>query len=453
MKRKFAAFLSILLVMGYLAGCGNAKGTEDASQSKPKEADTSSAESAAKEVSEAEKGSTDQNSKEPVTNHLFHQKQEAQETFAQIIDAFQEEYPYVTVEQEIVTNDPASILRARVATDETPDIFQGALDTMDIASGGYIMDLAGEPFLDNINKEVLNDSSFTDGDGHVWALPIDGSCEGIFYNKDIFNQLDLTPPTTLSELDHVIEVLEKNKITPFALGFKDSWTIKPITLVVVSPAIYAKQDDWNDLKTSGQTTFADTPEWKTTFDILKKVYEHGNTKTAFDTDYNGACNMIAQGEAAMMVQGLWALEPIKSMNADINLGMMAMPVSENPEDTKLFQFPDFGLSISSNTKHPEECNLFLEYLTRQDTAALWCSSSMLFSAIKNVSVDFDPLAADVNSYIDSGMICTQADRGWPTAFQTEYESSLSEFILGHDSLENILARLDTAWDTAVKAAQ
>ena len=445
MKRKFAAFLSILLVMGYLAGCGNAKGTEDASQSKPKEADTSSAESAAKEVSEAEKGSTDQNSKEPVTIHLFHQKQEAQETFAQIIDAFQEEYPYVTVEQEIVTNDPASILRARVATDETPDIFQGALDTMDIASGGYIMDLAGEPFLDNINKEVLNDSSFTDGDGHVWALPIDGSCEGIFYNKDIFNQLDLTPPTTLSELDHVI--------TPVALGFKDSWTIKPITLVVVSPAIYAKQDDWNDLKTSGQTTFADTPEWKTTFDILKKVYEHGNTKTAFDTDYNGACNMIAQGEAAMMVQGLWALEPIKSMNADINLGMMAMPVSENPEDTKLFQFPDFGLSISSNTKHPEECNLFLEYLTRQDTAALWCSSSMLFSAIKNVSVDFDPLAADVNSYIDSGMICTQADRGWPTAFQTEYESSLSEFILGHDSLENILARLDTAWDTAVKAAQ
>ena len=447
MKKKFAAFLSILLVMGCLAGCGNAKSTEDTSQAKPNEQDASTPAPAAKEDADA------QASKEPVTIHLFHQKQEAQETFAQIIEAFQKEYPYITVEQEIVTNDPASILRARVATDETPDIFQGALDTMDIASGGYIMDLAGEPFLNNINEEVLSDSSFTDGDGHVWALPIGGSCEGIFYNKDIFQKLDITPPTTLSELDHVIEVLEKNKITPFALGFKDSWTIKPITLVVVSPAIYAKQDDWNELKTSGQSSFADTPEWKTTFDILKKVYDHGNTKTAFDTDYNGACNMIAQGEAAMMVQGLWALEPIKSINSDINLGMMAMPVSENPEDTKLFQFPDFGLSISANTKNPEECKLFLEYLTRQDTASLWCSSSMLFSAIKNVSVDFDPLAADVNAYIDSGMICTQADRGWPTAFQTEYEASLSEYILGHDSLENILARLDTAWDTAVKAAQ
>ena len=44
-----------------------------------------------------------------VTLHLFHQKQEAQEAFAQIIDAFHAEYPYITVEQEIVTNDPAAI--------------------------------------------------------------------------------------------------------------------------------------------------------------------------------------------------------------------------------------------------------------------------------------------------------------------------------------------------------
>ena len=51
--------------------------------------------------------------KDPVTIHLFHQKQEAQETFAKIIEEFNKEYPYITVEQEIVTNDPAAILKAR----------------------------------------------------------------------------------------------------------------------------------------------------------------------------------------------------------------------------------------------------------------------------------------------------------------------------------------------------
>ena len=163
--------------------------------------------------------------------------------------------------------------------------------------------------------------------------------------------------------------------------------------------------------------------------------------------------MVANGEAAMMIQGLWALEPIKSVNADVNLGMMAMPVSDNPSDTKLFQFPDFGLSISAKTEHPVECKLFLEYLTRTDSAELWCSTAKLFSAVKGVSVDFDPLAADVNAYIDAGMVSTQADRGWPTAFQPEFEAALPNYLLDKASLSDILKSLDSAWDTAKAASQ
>lgn len=447
MKKKLSILLILMFTIFCLVGCSTKASRADA----PEESSTQEASSQTGQ--QEEQAEQTEQVQEPVTIHLFHQKQESQETFAQIIDLFEEKYPYITVEQEIVTNDPASILRARIATDETPDIFQGALDTMDMAKGGYVMDLTGESFLDNINEEVLNDTSFTDEDKHTWALPIDGSCEGIFYNKDIFSELDLTPPSTLTEMENVISVLEQNNITPFALGFKDAWTIKPITLVAVSPAIYAQNANWNDAKTNGSVSFANTPEWKTVFDILKIVYDHGNTRTAFDTDYNGACAMVAQGEAAMMIQGLWALEPIKSINPDINLGMMAMPVSDNSQETKLFQFPDFGLSISAKTEHPEECKLFLDFLTQQETAQLWCNSAMLFSAVKDVSVDFDDLAADVKQYVDSGMISTQADRGWPTAFQVEYESALSAYLVGGKSLDEILADLDSAWDSAIEAAQ
>ncbi len=440
MKRNLSLLLCLAMVLTLFAGCSAKQGA-----SEPAPPSTSSSDPA--------QGASNNPAQEPVTIHLFHQKQEAQETFAKIIDAFHDAYPYITVEQEIVTNDPSAILKARIATDEVPDIFQGALDTMDIAQGGYIMDLAGEPFLDNITDEALRDASFTDADGHTWAMPVDGSCEGIFYNKDIFAAYDLTPPKTLSEFDALLETLRDNGVTPFALGFKDAWTIKPIALVAASPAVYAIDADWNAKKSSGQAAFADTPAWTTSFELLKKVYENGNTKTAFDTDYNGACAMVARGEAAMMVQGLWALEPIKSVNPDVNLGMMAMPVSENPDDTKLFQFPDFGLSISAATPHPEACKRFLEFLTRPDSAELWCSTAKLFSAVKGVSVDFDPLAADVNAYIDAGMVSTQADRGWPTAFQPEFEAALPNYLLDKASLPDILKSLDSAWDTAKAASQ
>ncbi len=390
---------------------------------------------------------------EEITLHLFHQKQEAQEAFAQIIDRFHAEYPHIIVEQEIVTNDPAAILKARLATGEIPDIFQGSTDTMDIAQGGYMMDLAGEDFLDHITDEARLDSSFTDDEGHTWAMPVDGSCEGIFYNKDIFARYGLSVPGTLSEMKQIIETLEAEGVTPFAMGFKDAWTIKPVSLVAAASAVYGRDADWDSGKDGGETSFAQTEGWSTVFELMKMVYEHGNTKTAFDTDYNGACAMLANGEAAMMINGLWALEPVKEINPDVNLGMMAMPVSEDEKDTKLFQFPDFGLSISASTEHPKEGKLFLEFLTRPEIAELWCSTSKLFSAVKGVSVDFDPMADDVNTYIESGMVCTQVDRGWPTAFGAEYESALSNYLLDLDSLENIMNTLDLAWETARAASQ
>ena len=357
------------------------------------------------------------------------------------------------MEQEIVTNDPAAILKARIATGEVPDIFQGANDTMDIAQGGYIMELTGEPFLNSITDEARSASSFTDADGHTWAMPVDGSCEGIFYNKDIFAKYDLAVPTTLSELETVIQTLEENGVTPFAMGFKDAWTIKPVSLVAASSAIYGKDITWDTKKNEGEASFAGTEGWSTTFELTRMVYMHGNTRTAFDTDYNGACAMMANGEAAMMINGLWALEPIRQINPDVNLGMMAMPATENAADTKLFQFPDFGLSVSASTAHPEECKLFLEFLTRPEIAELWCSTSKLFSAVKGVSVDFDPLAEDVNAYIDAGMVCTQVDRGWPTAFGSEYESTLSSYILDLVSLEDAMKTLDDAWAAARAAGQ
>lgn len=436
MKRGLSFILSLVLILTIFSGCNNKTPGKDPENTL--------------ESGAVQSGAVQ---KEKVTIHLFHQKQEAQETFAKIIEAFNKEYPHIIVEQEIVTNDPAAILKARIATEEIPDIFQGALDTMDIARGGYIMDLSGAKFLDKISDEARNDSSFTDADGHTWAMPIDGSCEGIFYNKDIFAEYDLVPPTTISEFNTIIETLKANNVTPFALGFKDAWTIKPVALVAAAPAIYAINPEWNDAKSSGAASFAETPGWTTTFELMKKVYENGNTKTAFDTDYSGACAMMARGEAAMMVQGLWALEPIKDVNPDVNMGMMAMPISENPKETKLFQFPDFGLSISASTPHPEECKLFLEFLTRPESAESWCNTVKLFSAVKGASVDFDPLAADVNAYINAGMISTQADRGWPTAFHPEFEAALANYILDKASLDDILKSLDDAWDVAKAASK
>ena len=147
------------------------------------------------------------------------------------------------------------------------------------------------------------------------------------------------------------------------------------------------------------------------------------------------------------------MEVVRSVNPNANIGMMAMPVSDNPAETKLHQFPDFGLSISSQSKHVKEAELFLNFLTQKDVAELWCNTAKLFSAVKGVNVDFDPVAKDVTAYIDAGMVCPQADRGWPTAFHADFESAISAYLLDKLTAEDAMKQLDTSWDAAYAASK
>jgi len=384
---------------------------------------------------------------------LFHGKQEAQETFDAIIKEFNTQYPNITVEQEVVTNDPSAVLKARLATGEIPDIFSCGTEVMDIAKGGFLTELTNEPYLKNILDQAIESRTFTDAQGKTWAMPIDGSCIGIFYNKKLLADNGLTAPQTLSEFKKVCETLKSKNIPSFALGFKDAWTIKMASVSAFSPAVYGFNLTWDDDKNSGKATFANTEGWKTAFNNLKLIYDYGNTKTAFDTDYNGACSMFALGKAAMMPQGLWALEPIRKIAPDLDIGIMGMPVSENPADTKLHQFPDFSLSISSKSEHITECKKFLELMSTKEIGELWSNKAKLFSAVKGVSSNFDPIAADVTKLIGNGKICIQADRGWSTPFGPEYEKVLPEFLLGKKDINITLDTLDKAWDKAKTLSQ
>lgn len=449
MRKIVIVCCALILIIGVFAGCSdkaNNNGNTESANTK-----NSAPEPTPKETPKEEPAA--EKPPEPVILKLFHGKQEAQETFTEIIKKFNEKYPHITIEQEVVTNDPSTVLKSRIATDAIPDIFSAGIEVLDIAKGGYLVDLSSEPFLGNLVESSVKSRSFTDNDGKTWAMPVDGSSIGVFYNKQIFADNGLTIPTTITEMNHVIEVLKAKDIPAFALAFKDAWTIKMTIISALSPAVYGKDLKWDDKKNAGEAAFETSEGWKSSFQALRMIYEGGNTKTAFDTDYNGAVGMFALGEAAMMAQGLWALEPIRAISPDLNIGMMAMPVSEDPNDAKLHVFPDFSLSLSSKSKHIDESKLFLEFLTTSEISTIWSNKARLFSAVKGVSTPFDPVAADVEKLLAEGRTISQADRGWPTPFHPEFEKTLPEFLFGKKDLAESLKYLDQAWMDALKNSQ
>lgn len=71
-----------------------------------------------------------------------------------------------------------------------------------------------------LKDQFTNLEMFTFNDS-VYGLPLNGYVEGIFYNKEIFEQAGVEVPETFDDLVQAVEKLKAAGYTPMALANKD----------------------------------------------------------------------------------------------------------------------------------------------------------------------------------------------------------------------------------------
>jgi glucose/mannose transport system substrate-binding protein len=122
----------------------------------------------------------------------------------------------------------------------------------------------------------------------------------LWYNKKVFDDNKLTPPTTFAEFFQVADALKAKGITPLALGDKEPWTavhlFEDVLLGTLGP------DGYNDLFTKKNW---DDPKVKEALETFKKMLTYVNADHAA-RNWQDASQMVAQGKAAMNVMGDWA---------------------------------------------------------------------------------------------------------------------------------------------------
>ena len=128
---------------------------------------------------------------------------------------------------------------------------------------------------------------------------------------------------------------------------------------------------------------------------------------------------------------------------------LGIQISENPADAKLLAFPDTAFSIMKGTKHLAESKAFLEYFASPEAGEIWSRDVHIASAVKGVSVNYDPASADINNYLSSGQFTPYGDRVLRSIFTDKLWESFSEYMLGMTEWEPFAATLDEFWDKAV----
>ena len=202
---------------------------------------------------------------------------ELQDQYNDMVEAYKADTG-VNLEITVLQTDYRAVLTSKINSGDIPDIFMSSAYADNSTYRDYVYDLSNESFMDKIEPAVLTGVTV---DGKIIGYPFLVQSHSFIYNKAIFRDLGLEPPTTISELEDVAKKLEAADIQPFATGFKEYWVLPQTAWQVLAPYIpvnYGGFEAFVNGLNSNSLDFADVPEMEYVFDVLDIIGEYGGPK-------------------------------------------------------------------------------------------------------------------------------------------------------------------------------
>lgn len=388
-KKLLAAVLSAAMAASLLAGCGG--GTSGSTASGTASSDSGSA-------SEASGTETADSGEVQEITWMFWDDLTATEDliskgYADVIERFNKDYegkyhvtPITTNLEEYYTK-----LNALVASGDTPDVF--------IVSPGpnltdYVEPGVAAP-LDSYLADGWKDTFTSDAvfsqmtyDGQIYAVPLNIAAACAFYNTEMFEAAGAEVPKTWDEMIAACDKLQAAGYTPITISAGTAWCLSMVAgyLCEMEDVDLAALADGSASWTDGKLASA--------AEKLVQLSQYFQKTAAGDTNDVATANFYNE-EAAILIQGSWAIAQINGSNPDFE------------SKCGVFQFPGVerviaksdSLAMSSSTKNPEACIALMKYFT-DDTAQKYTAEVGGKIPVTNVEYDASVAPAQLGYVMD-----------------------------------------------------
>ncbi|TFC21193.1 extracellular solute-binding protein [Cryobacterium glucosi] len=163
----------------------------------------------------------------------------------------------------------------------------------------------------------------TDG---LYALPTEFNIEGIWYNKKLFADNNITVPATWDELLSATETLKSAGVIPISADGKDGWNVSRY----IGDYIFRDLGPDALQKVADGTAKLTDPEYVKAADAVAALGKSGAFGDSVGSiDYDNSLNQFLSGKAAMLYMGSWALanfnDPKQNTIGVDNVGFMPFP--------------------------------------------------------------------------------------------------------------------------------
>jgi len=365
--------------------------------------------------------------------------------------AFHKAHPNVTIQVVPIQNEAFTTkVPAALASSNPPAIYQqwgGGQEASQVPSG-KLANLS--PLVSSWIGQLGAAAEGWQVSGKQYGIPYDLHTVGFWYRKDLFAKAGIsTPPATVPELDADITKLKAAHIVPIAVGSKDKWpdafwweyfAIRECPTATLKASMKAIN--------LSNSCFTKASKDLTTF-MNTHPFQSGFLGTASQVGAGSSAGMVANGKAAMELQGDWdpgVMAPLtsdKSINSELGwFPFPSVPGGAGSATTVL----GGGDGFSCTTVAPAKtCAEFLKYIDSTPVQTKVVGANVGLPANPAASSALGPAQQQVLTYSHAApYIQTYFDIAFPTNVGQALDAAIANFFAGQGSAQSIITAVSQA---------
>ncbi|MCP4539701.1 MAG: extracellular solute-binding protein [Chloroflexi bacterium] len=290
------------------------------------------------------------------------------ERLNRILDSFHDAHPNITVRFDpTLSGEYDDVLKAQLESGTAPDMFylRSFSASQKLFELGYLEPLGDLPGLrESFDPPMLE--PWSTENGTPYGVPFTATSHGIYYNKDIFEELGLSVPETWEELLATTQAIKDAGYIPFANATKDAWAIAEIIFMNLAPNFIGGREGRMEYLT-GQRCFNDERVVSAFRAVEDLVPFFPQDHELFG--YVDSLELFLQSKAVMWMSGSWDIPYFEEAGSDFAWSVFAIPPPAGHPAYITFHL-DVAFGLNAASQYKDETREFLAWMTTSEFGEL-----------------------------------------------------------------------------------
>jgi len=358
----------------------------------------------------------------------------------------------------------AEVYKARIATNDLPEIVMTWELTNFLSDGGHLVALP---------------DSFYEKFGIALPAPYKGKrytsqggmqIQGIVVNRSMWDAVGVTePPATWDEWFAAFHKLKEKGFKPLVYGGREWSASQPLFYAIASDVcdrvVDPAKGSWVKRKDKGEVSFATEPVMRQIMEKMFYLVDHFVEKGAGSDGYNDEQRDFYGGKGATWMMGCWMAGDIEPNKVDFDMAYWPVPSLQGrpPVFLKTSDMQQgWAITTSATGEKLEKAMAALETFYDPSVYQLFLNGECQFSeatkvAVKGPQSDWPPaqrLIDDMKANLDK----FGTAKGWhialddqpPPTVVTMLARVMQEVLGGERDIDKLLKMLDEDWDSSRK---